>query len=1248
MEHFAKEKLEANFAKLPGPVQSAVLGSLKVAFAGWTASQALAERVAEERGATVEEAKALRGVLASADLLAFKPASIGLPLIGAGAVSTAMWAVPPVTGAYLLYSAARNPVATYRAAHGLVKEALARHTDVLNVFCATGEGGGVDPTCSSSENKAAIHAALKTIRKAAGDFYNYSPDAGKSDIISAISQVTWKNPEKAVDLVEQLLKRGFVYTHAEETKALKQAVAKLDAFIHASKGFDWRPNEMLPEDYYTNAANTSVADAFVASGYSDWWFALFAAAGAEIGDEARSVALADRLSVTHNSFCSTGPGGGVDPTCSPTHDVEAVIRAMPTAAESDEKTQGRGREVPNIFKIPSPDEVKVAFKKLIDASNKRGKAGTEVVEVEYQPERAKELIHSTQKNLAEASLLYMVSKEGDKKLPDAFQMDGKLYLRDGNHRTAAAVLSEKPVTLRVAHIKSEPIINVLVVNPAVSEAQRRFLNAHFGHDWVKEHEFDNRGELPEHVENSFCPTGPGGGVDPSCSRGPRKPTKISSVISLHKPNAESPYVLRHRREGDLVYISVERDGDELHIADIRTPEGSSDESANTLGVKVVKATLAAIIADHPGVKRVTGTRAFGRRRGGEKTDVVVNRRDFQFMSTPQQLEAFKRWLSSHVQGYLTDEEMWQKYAEAGFRKGAGRAFDDTRASVRARVSRDEELAHYHGSREEFLRTSFGQPEAVEKIQLLASRSFDDLTNVTTDMSTRMSRTLVDGLTQGKGAGEIAKDLGEDVDIAEGRAQTIARTEIIRAHAEGQLLAFEKLGVQELGVQAEWSTAGDDRVCEECGSMEGTVVQLEDAKGLIPMHPNCRCTWIPSTTSEEVTSNVFCPTGEGGGVDPSCGKLDTKEVEHLALSKEGQTYLRKIAARAKKHGDVFYHGTSVAALESIREHGLEPAGGPGATDFLVKTFSGGETADKEERAKNVYLTTSKLSAVQFANLAEGATGTRSVVVVVHIPKDQSHRLTRDEYAQESMKAQKFEGRVPPEWIHGALVQTTTNVEHTVGYAVVLYKEPTENQFCPTGEGGGVDATCSSGNKFVGQKVGWRERERADAIEKETAKALGLQHESDYKFYDAKSADDKHFVEVKSALVGSKQSINAHPDALLRKVEGMQQYPGATYHTVFHDEREGEAYSGHGLYYKRGNGRYSIGQMHPVKSYAELRRLMRAPDAELPEKARGSLPSGREAQALKKLAAAASESRKGRDAARREKAKREGRSVYERRT
>ncbi len=34
--------------------------------------------------------------------------------------------------------------------------------------------------------------------------------------------------------------------------------------------------------------------------------------------------------------------------------------------------------------------------------------------------------------------------------------------------------------------------------PAQSQAQRAYLYAHFGADWVRKHHFDNTGKLPAH------------------------------------------------------------------------------------------------------------------------------------------------------------------------------------------------------------------------------------------------------------------------------------------------------------------------------------------------------------------------------------------------------------------------------------------------------------------------------------------------------------------------------------------------------------------------------------------------------------------------------------------------------------------------------------------------------------------------------------------------------------------------------
>jgi SPP1 gp7 family putative phage head morphogenesis protein len=93
--------------------------------------------------------------------------------------------------------------------------------------------------------------------------------------------------------------------------------------------------------------------------------------------------------------------------------------------------------------------------------------------------------------------------------------------------------------------------------------------------------------------------------------------------------------------------------------------------------------------------------------------------------------------------------------------------------------------------------------------------------------------------------EIAAEMLDKIDnLTETRALTLARTEVIHAHAEGQLDQFTDLGVEEVGVEAEFSTAGDDLVCPECEALEGQSFPVEEAHGIIPVHPNCRCTWIP--------------------------------------------------------------------------------------------------------------------------------------------------------------------------------------------------------------------------------------------------------------------------------------------------------------------------------------------------------------------------------------------------------------------
>jgi hypothetical protein len=194
------------------------------------------------------------------------------------------------------------------------------------------------------------------------------------------------------------------------------------------------------------------------------------------------------------------------------------------------------------------------------------------------------------------------------------------------------------------------------------------------------------------------------------------------------------------------------------------------------------------------------------------------------------------------------------------------------------------------------------------------------------------------------------------------------------------------------------------------------------------------------------------------------------------------------------------------------------------------------------------------------------------------------------------------------------------------------------------------------KFMGQAVGAAEHAHADQISHAVAEWIGGTVEEDTsgpgqkdkRPFDVRKkkrgSAGYHDIEVKSLLKGGKTSLSVHADSLLRKVEHIAANPANDFHTVAVDERatygEGayaDSYSGHRLYYKRGSGRYSLSQMYPVRSESELTRLLNMPSDQLPEKASGQLPPPPPVDKLREKAAKASESRKARDKARKERNK-----------
>lgn len=217
---------------------------------------------------------------------------------------------------------------------------------------------------------------------------------------------------------------------------------------------------------------------------------------------------------------------------------------------------------------------------------------------------------------------------------------------------------------------------------------------------------------------------------------------------------------------------------------------------------------------------------------------------FAFERSDQKVEAFMSWLrDAQRDEILTVREgtpqaraarqAWTStYIETAYQKGVSQAAGQMR---KGGVEVDQR----------WIDAAFNRPIHADRVGLAYIRAYDQLEGITQAMDQQISRELAQGIAEGLNPETIASRINGRVDaIGRTRARMMARTEVISAHAEANLNAYEEAGIQGVEAKAEFSTAGDDRVCPECEALEGTVYSMSEARGIIPVHPNCRCTWLP--------------------------------------------------------------------------------------------------------------------------------------------------------------------------------------------------------------------------------------------------------------------------------------------------------------------------------------------------------------------------------------------------------------------
>ena len=148
------------------------------------------------------------------------------------------------------------------------------------------------------------------------------------------------------------------------------------------------------------------------------------------------------------------------------------------------------------------------------------------------------------------------------------------------------------------------------------------------------------------------------------------------------------------------------------------------------------------------------------------------------------------------------------------------------------------------------------------LNLIKHQNYQVISGIIDGISNNMRDCIWNGLKDGVDIGGVGVLLDKNAFNPIGkftpqqRAEMIATTEHSRAYNTGKLQTYQNYGVQLVDIV----TMHDERVCQVCiGLEQNNPYTAQEAEGLIPAHPRCRCTFKPHYDEEYVVEE-FIPQG----------------------------------------------------------------------------------------------------------------------------------------------------------------------------------------------------------------------------------------------------------------------------------------------------------------------------------------------------------------------------------------------------
>jgi hypothetical protein len=178
----------------------------------------------------------------------------------------------------------------------------------VNVFCSTGPGGGIDPTCSKGSGEKVVRESKHSFQaqfEHEGVKYNLAITRGQDSFEEVGDRAKW-DIEFLAGKGDRLESKGSTgVAGSSALGAMRKIGSLIDSWVADEKpyrfGFNAAPNETGRVRLYERLAK-----------------ALAEKHGYTVSRvDAGTVSFSLRKAPATNAFCPTGPGGGIDPTCSP-------------------------------------------------------------------------------------------------------------------------------------------------------------------------------------------------------------------------------------------------------------------------------------------------------------------------------------------------------------------------------------------------------------------------------------------------------------------------------------------------------------------------------------------------------------------------------------------------------------------------------------------------------------------------------------------------------------------------------------------------------------------------------------------------------------------------------------------------------------------------------------------------------------------------------------------------------------------